>query len=280
LKGWAQMLEKVVISVLAAVVVAGTTGCKRDAANASAGDVAKTTGSGVLPAQSREESPTSSAFPKLPQVLRSYLSVTDCMDRLKFIDSPEKFRPILREKYQGQGNKCDLIGQDLITSAEVQSQCESLLSQNKFCSVFVQVKGAPYGTEYWVKGTPKGPLVDWASSTGYSEKELSVFKATGGPGEIALFRLWAELDSYYNFEFADARTTHYSLKMSNDDNTVMIHGYLAKNSSDASDVLAFLKSGKGQRLCVRLQYSKPIQDASVAIVIGAKVGWTCEGLAP
>lgn len=216
---------------------------------------------------------------KMPAVLRGYLGARPCAERLKFIENPEKYGALLRTLYAGDApDECDWLGTQRIRAVEEQADCEAFLAKGRPCIVSVWRKDGAYGIGYCIRSSTDGQVVDWPCSTGYNEKQLAVFKATAQPGERATFRLWAELDDYYNFDFASARSSHYSLKIVNDENTATIHGYLAKGSADSKDVLDELRPGKGQRFCVQLEMTKPLRDSSVSRVTAIKPGWWCDGL--
>ena len=103
--------------------------------------------------------------------------------------------------------------------------------------------------------------IDWKCSVGYSAMSLAEYKATQ-PTKALVFRLLGTLDDYYNFEFRDAKKTHYSVNLRSREGGT-IHGYMLKTAKTAESLFTALKDGEEHHINVELRYREGSQDSSV-----------------
>lgn len=186
-------------------------------------------------------------------VMKAYLDQENCLDRTKFILDPDANRPLLAEHYKDTKDcrrKYESIKPD---------GCDKL-ADGDYCSV--EVVFEKNDTSYYgIKKTPDGLKIDWRSSMGYNPVSLPAFMAqrTTTP---RLFRLWAELQNYYNFEYSNAERTHVSVNL-RDKEGKSIAGYIRRDAPTAPALLDILKDGKRHAVILELQYMPDSRDASV-----------------
>jgi hypothetical protein len=82
---------------------------------------------------------------------------------------------------------------------------------------------------------------------------LKTFLATA-PRDPKTFRLICQLSDYYNYDFANARQSHYSIRMLEPGTSDSITGYVARTSALGQRILEDLKDGKMHWHTVEVQH--------------------------
>lgn len=186
------------------------------------------------------------------RIVKDYLSQENCLDRTKFILDPEANRPVLAEHYKDQ-KSCVKPFESLKAEG-----CDKL-ADGDYCSVEA-VFGKNDTDYYHLKKTADGLKIDWRSSVGYNPVSLAAFQAQRST-KPHLFRVWAKLTSYYNFDYNDAAKTHESVDLRGK-NRAHLTGYIRRNSPTAAALLDVLKDGDSHGVIVELRYLPNSRDAS------------------
>jgi hypothetical protein len=187
------------------------------------------------------------------RIVKDYLSQENCLDRTKFILDPEANRPLLAEHYKGQ--------KDCVKPFEsLKAEGCDKLANGDYCSVEV-VFGKNDKDYYHLKNTADGLKIDWRSSVGYNPVSFAAFQAQRSK-KPQLFRVWAKLTSYYNFDYDDAEKTHQSIEL-RDNNRAALTGYIRRTAPTAPALLEVLKDGDSHPVIVELRYLPDSREASV-----------------
>ncbi len=77
-----------------------------------------------------------------------------------------------------------------------------------------------------------------------------------------LFRVWAKLTNYYNFDYDDAEKTHQSIEL-RDNNRAALTSYIRRTAPTTPALLEVLKDGDSHPVIVELRYLPGSREASV-----------------
>jgi len=99
------------------------------------------------------------------------------------------------------------------------------------------------------------------SSVGYNPVSFAAFQAQHSR-KPRLFRVWAKLTSYYNFDYNDAEKTHPSIEL-RDKNRASLTGYIRSTAPTAPALLDVLKDSEPHAVIVELRYLPDSHEASV-----------------
>jgi hypothetical protein len=103
-------------------------------------------------------------------------------------------------------------------------------------------------------------LIDWESLVGHSEMSWSDFKRER-PAKPVLFRAFATLSDYYNFEFADQQEKYLSVNLLSPDGLESVHGYCERKSELGRTLLNVMS--RNQSVCgitLRLAFSEKAES--------------------
>lgn len=82
---------------------------------------------------------------------------------------------------------------------------------------------------------------------------LREFQANPTNGDFT-FRVTANHNDYYNYQYSDTKTTHYSFAVA-DESGVTLCGYARKNSEVGKVMFGLLKSGAGRYLTISARHT-------------------------
>ncbi len=210
------------------------------------------------PTGAASASPSASGTPPLGKagaVVAEYLSKAKYAERAPFILRPEINIPLMIKE-----TGSDLDGVPRYKTITESSSCAQT-SVHGGCNVDVVFDDGPFS--YCVSRIADQQWkVDWKCSKGYSAMSLAEYKATQ-PTKPLTFRILGMLDDYYNYDFANAKKTHYSVRLNKPDDANSIHGYMLKTAKGAEQLFNVLKDGKGHYIIVEFRYPNGSRDSSV-----------------
>ena len=117
---------------------------------------------------------------------------------------------------------------------------------------------------------PSTPQIE-VSRVKRNELPMSVFKATM-PLTKTKFVVYAQLSSYYNYEFnpythPSVRDQYYSVALTDADSDTDIYGYISK--ADAAKMFSLLKDGQSHLMQVELQYLPSKENSDITLMTSA-----------
>lgn len=187
--------------------------------------------------------------------LNDYLSKESCADRVALVVSPGVNAAYMAEEYKSLGTcivKHDPIDDAVCKNVVVGDYCRGPIDLKQDGKVVAK---------YCVKRTDDGFRVDWRCSSGFNAPTLSAFKAQRMQ-EANTFRVAARLDTYFNFEYRNHESTHYSIAM-RDRTGESIHGYIARSAPEATAIYELLKDGQEHAVTMELVYNQVSMEPSV-----------------
>jgi hypothetical protein len=210
-------------------------------------------------------SPAPAAADPAATFLASYLA-TPCMARLPFITNPDGDRAAFEEKYKGLSckQKYESLDTSDCKAPADDGYCYPLVVWGRGKNAF-GVEGAD-SVNYCMQQTPQGFKIDWRCSLGYNPVTVPAFRTQHAFNQPAVFRMRAKLSYYYNYEFSEAKQTHYSLSLEDKEFAHIDGAYVPRQSADGQKLFDVLKDGKEHTVVIELVYRPNSQDSSVATV--------------
>ncbi len=155
-------------------------------------------------------------------ILAQFLAAAPA-ERAAFVYDAERVKPLMKDYYEVQGGTNPVPG--------------PLISKGRYRIDGVEILHFSYGSD-----RPLGTLeialrrggdgkfqLDWESYVGYSEKSFQQLKKERSPNPT-LMRVFVRADDFYAEGFAD-RTKYLSIRLTNDNNTQHIFGYIERDSN-------------------------------------------------
>ncbi len=183
--------------------------------------------------------------------LKDYQSAGTTEAKMRFIYMPERTLPLMRDYYENQKAADPVL-------KEMQSAAILNIGESKIIHLSWFSPGREHGASTNFHRTTDGRLVlDWESCTAYCAQSWQRFKAERPPKAL-VFRAYASLDSYFNYEFENSER-FLSLKLRSPGGSEFVNAYCEARSSLA----LFLKSllvapgGGQQQIPVTLMLAFP-----------------------
>jgi hypothetical protein len=95
-------------------------------------------------------------------------------------------------------------------------------------------------------------LVDWPATVGWNPTPLKTFMSTADAGQEGTFRVTAQIQDYYNFQYESARPTHYSVRLT-DLTDEHVAGYVAKRSKEGKELYDLLRDAYAHEITVTVR---------------------------
>lgn len=196
-------------------------------------------------------------------LIQSYYACKKWEERLVYVLHPETVKHSMKDYYT------DNYKSSTITKDEISIQGSHYKVNETF-------KVGLRDYIIYCKKTSKGFKIDWEAYTGYNPISLRTFKAnlSTQPTE---FRVSATIGTYYNYNYRDAKNTHWNVNISN--NGESISGcYISKSSVLGQKLYEILKDGKEHMLIVEIKIDSSVDDSgNIAIITNViKEGWSKE----
>lgn len=178
----------------------------------------------------------SAHIPEIERILYSYFN-TPFNDRAKFTTTGESLRPVI-EKYYGERmhrsvKTVRVIGMKSITDEQ---WCVEVTSAESWL-IFVRIRG-------------RSVLVEWEASVGLWSVPIKTYLALGSR-EPVLARVKAELDTYYNFDFADQEHRFQSVSLGTEGGP-SLHGYVERHSKVYAELMDILADGNEHAITLEI----------------------------
>jgi len=178
-------------------------------------------------------------------------------ERFRYVHDGEKLRSAMEAHYREQSDP------GTIRSATV-DQVQRLKADRAL--VFLTVKGNADGQDWTnhlaaaVREKDGACLVDWPATVGMNPVSMRTCRAAKPAGEV-VFRVVAEISDYYNFQYIDAKGTHYSGKLEVQNERTGVQGYAKKGSDVGKDLIRLLQDGKPHQITVGVYWNGDGPDA-------------------
>lgn len=107
---------------------------------------------------------------------------------------------------------------------------------------------------FWMRKTEDGYRIDWRASYMVNPMSMAAFQAKM-PTAPTVWRLNAQLDTYFNYEFMNQQASYYSFRLFELGQEIGgIHAYGKKGDPDAEAMFSALSSGRARNVTVAIAY--------------------------
>ena len=186
---------------------------------------------------------------KIAKFLMTYQK-TPFADRGKYVTDPKEFEKAQEKYYEGS---------QILEDMEVTVISVKSLANADYMNVTVRHNATLNGKkinnvlDYFVKNTKHGLELDWSASVGYNPVGFNTWLA--GTDNTLTLRVEAELDSYFNYHYRDAKDTHYSISFLDNyrKQYTSFNGYVAKESALGKKLFDILKDGHKYNMMVTVE---------------------------
>ncbi len=213
---------------------------------------------------SSSEKPGASTETVIQQLFQSYLEA-DLGERYKYVHDGSKLKHqmavFFAETLPPVRPKVDLVKIDDIEQAK---------DSASIVTATIKQVGSGRRVKCYVRKVESQWLVDWPATVGLNSITLKAFKATA-PNQRTTLRVAAQLDDYFNYQYTDAKPTHFSIKLK-DYRGDYIHGYVQKGSKLGKYLYELLQDGTGHQITVAVQCTG-IEASVVDIVDLVSKNW-------
>lgn len=180
----------------------------------------------------------SAHVPEIERVLFAYLN-TPFNDRASFTTAGAGLRPVLESFYSNMMHR---------TTKKISVLSMKAVSDNQWC---VEIAGADRRLMY-VRIEDRSVLIEWEASVGLWSIPQKTYRALGSKTPF-LARVTAELDNYYNYEFAAAKARYQSILLKGSSYEGSLNGYVERDTETYDELIEILGNGNPQAITVELQ---------------------------
>ena len=178
----------------------------------------------------------SAHVPEIERVLYAYFN-TPFNDRARFTTTGESLRPVI-EKYYGDQMHRSVKKVSVISMKSI--------TDEQWC---VEVAGAESRLMY-VRIRNGSVLVEWEASVGLWSIPVKTYLALGSR-EPVIARVKAELETYYNFDFAGQENRFQSVSLLTKD-FESLHGYVERQSKVYAELMDVLSDGNEHAITLEI----------------------------
>jgi len=198
-------------------------------------------------------------------LIQSYYACKKWEDRLAYVLKPERVKPYMKDYYT------DNYKSSTIIKDEISIQGSDYKTNESF-KVVISGK-----TIIYCKKTSDGYKIDWEGTIGYNSISMKTFKAnlSNIPTE---FRVKATIGTFYNFNYIDAKNTHWNVSIEDNYKNFIIGCYISKSSIEGKKLYEILKDGKSHALILEIKIDATQDNSGNTAIITKFVqeGWTKE----
>ena len=197
--------------------------------------------------EARETASALALFERLERAVSGYLSASTVEEKSNYVRHRARVLPLMRDHYR----RHELRGEEFESIEDLRA---AEVENYPFFGVDVKVAGKADSKLLLIEDCEDGELrFDWESEVSYQPMAISDYvekKPTG----VMEFRVYAELDSFYSYEFSD-QDRYRSIKLTFRDEDEFLFGYVERGSVKERGLTAILE-GKEKEfpLLLRLRF--------------------------
>ena len=206
----------------------------------------------VLSERDQEEQELEAArvhYDHVETLAKRYLGAETVEEKASYVRQGERVLPLMREFYQRRILKP-------VRLESIKQYRERTVGGYSFFLLEVALIGENLTKFLFVEDCVDGqPRFDWESEVSYQPMEISDY-LDQKPVEALDFRVYASLDNFYGYEFAD-EDRYRCLKITFRDDEEFLFGYILRGSAEERGLTAYLEKGgtkQGQPVLLRLRF--------------------------
>jgi len=182
------------------------------------------------------------SIPEIERVLYAYLN-TPYADRCPFTTTGDSLLPRLTQFYgehvHRTVSKVQVVGMNPIGAEHWRVAAKVSAGEDMEKSVF------------YLRIRDRAVMIEWEATVGLWSMPVKTYLALGS-GEPVVARVIAELDDYYNYEFAQAKIVFQSVRLRTRAGETL-HGYVEKKTSLYEDMMAVLSDGNEHSITLEIE---------------------------
>ena len=206
----------------------------------------------VLSERDQEEQELEAArvhYDHVETLAKRYLGAETVEEKASYVRQSERVLPLMQEFYQRRILKP-------VRLESIKQYRERTVGGYSFFLLEVALIGENLTKFLFVEDCVDGqPRFDWESEVSYQPMEISDY-LDQKPVEALDFRVYASLDNFYGYEFAD-EDRYRCLKITFRDDEEFLFGYILRGSAEERGLTAYLEKGgtkQGQPVLLRLRF--------------------------
>lgn len=198
------------------------------------------------------------------EIVKKYLNIESWEERLDYVLIRSSTKEAMHEhyKYKSVTNFVFANLEIQIAKREFEIQNESYIKALAQWDTNDSNKSSQL---YRLKKTPNGWKIDWEGSLGWSEMSLRAFRSKMVEEEV-LFRVYAQLSTYYNYDFSHTEREYYSIKITTVDEEIPFPVYFDKRHPDAEYLFKILEDGKWHPITIKTKFTSEMESNSNALM--------------
>jgi hypothetical protein len=165
--------------------------------------------------------------------IQKYLLTASVAERMQYVISNDKTANRM-QSYYSQGMKPKEIKSSEITFGNQVGEYFVVFSNN---------------SKYYVKTVGGKYLINWESSVGFNDVNLTAYKASRGSSVEVKVR--AKLSDYYNYNYRDKEAQYISVSIV-DNIGGYVHGYVSRNSTLGKNLMNILSDGMEHQIIIQI----------------------------
>ncbi len=196
-------------------------------------------------------------------LIQSYFGSKKWDDRLAYVLNPQAMKPLMQSHYM-----------DNYESSTVKKGSISIQGANFASDASFKVVIGGY-TIVYCKKTSTGFSIDWEATAGYNPMSMKTFKANSST-QAAEFRVKASIGTYYNYNYGDAKNTHWNVSVVDNAGNHISGCYISKSSAEGKKIYEILKDGNTHDLILEIKMDYSADDSGHIALITRLVqkGWS------
>jgi len=189
--------------------------------------------------------------------IQDYYTCENWADRLTYVWQPATVKKNMESYYSSGYKPSEIKKIDLIFN-----------SMNFNNGDIIKVYAETFKMFIYIRKISNSYKLDWEATVGFNNIPISIFKANISKTSTR-FRAKCNVIGYYNWDFRDAKDTHWSIA------SVIEKGgancFVSKSSADGQKLYEILKDGKEHDLIIEIKYSN--DDNTCIITKFIQEGW-------
>lgn len=197
--------------------------------------------------EARETASALALIERLERAVSGYLSASTVEEKSSYVRHRERVLPLMRDHYR----RHELLGEEFESIEDLRA---AEVENYPFFGVDVKVAGKTDVKLLLIEDCEDGELrFDWESEVSYQPMAISDYVGKK-PTDVMEFRVYAELDSFYSYEFSD-QDRYKSIKLTFRDEDEFLFGYVERGSMQERGLTAILEGKENEfPLLLRLRF--------------------------
>ena len=202
----------------------------------------------------------------------AYLRASSVEEKARYVRNRGRVHPLMKDYYQRHPLTAEKV-------SVIKNIRPTEVGKRPFFVVEVAVEGKEELGLLLVEDCEDGELrFDWESEVTYQPVEIAAY-IENKPTESMAFRAYAQLDSFYSFEFSD-QNRYQSFKLTFREDDEFLFGYADRSSVEGRGLLALLEEKEeGIPVLVQLRFSqhtKSVRSVLIEKVLATSWVWSGE----